>query len=149
MSSASEVPSPGEVLPGSPEDEWVMLVSRTTSGVERAFLSWEDWACEPASVETTCAMVLDSMGFSADALAASIHDGRTLGTNGYVGEPPAELAELVTQTETAATTLSEAATTAGSTCAAAAATCTSDAVAAVAAYDDLTAQLADWAPYGG
>lgn len=84
-------PSPDAVLPGSTQAEWATVMAAGRSGVKRAYLSWEAWDCQGATIDATCAQVLSSMAFSADALATSIQDRMTVGDDWYLGDPPLEL----------------------------------------------------------
>lgn len=141
--------SPDAVLPGSTQAQWANVMAAGRSGVKRAYRSWEDWDCQPTTIDSTCAQVLSSMAFSADALATSIQDRMTVGDDWYLGDPPPELADLVPQAQAAATALAQTATTASTTCETGEATCSSDVALALAAHDAFTTQLAAWDPYGG
>lgn len=139
-------PTP-EPEPAATLEQWASLIAGAKGAVVDAQESWEDNDCLPGDPEPYCWASHSIMGMTAETFGITIDIGTNPDADGYIGDPPPEIANLVTATRDAALTTQEDHDIARQTCPDGN-TCMRDASEAMRSYKSLLAQIDAWGPYG-
>lgn len=129
----------------SSSEQWVDIAGQLKITLGEDLAAWDDAGCTPEVVEDEpgCDAYVYIMGTRAGDIQKTFEEAVEPGAGGYIGTPPAELADAVEQTRDSAT---EAATAYDSVdCPGAECAATSGAF--MSAYNDLDAAFGLWDPY--
>lgn len=130
--------------------QWASKIAEVEGGVRESVQDWEEEDCLPvdlASGNWFCGMNMRGMSTNAQIVVLTIQGGTKEGVPAYIGEPPAEIATLVTETLDAAIDAEDATAAAIESCDASADDCHVKAVNAVIAMGQLERKLDAWKPY--
>lgn len=129
--------------------QWASRVAEGAGGVRESYTEWETTnGCLPGDEDFICTANMLTMSYSASTLATLLEAGTNVGAPGYIGDPPAEVANLVEETKAAATQASETAKTAWDACMNGTDECMGTSMAMSVSYGLLMNQLNAWQPYG-
>lgn len=145
--TASASPAVEESPEPEPErattEQWASKVARAQTGFVDAMDSWEEGDCLPSDEEAVCSIMLSTIGISALTLSIEIESGTNDGAEGFIGDPPAEIASLVSETYDLAIETNESVEDAN----ACDSDCMAENVEAITAARQLVSVLNGWSPY--
>lgn len=142
--------SPAEADSGEASvQQWASRVAEGAGAVRENYATWDsEHNCLPGDTDFLCTSDMLTMSLSASTLATLLRAGTNVGAPGYIGDPPAEVADLVYDTKTAAEQAAETADAAWDACLDGGEECTGKSMAMSVSYGRLLSQLDAWQPYG-
>ncbi|MEU2200582.1 hypothetical protein [Isoptericola sp. NPDC019482] len=142
-SEAPESAPATETVAETTVDQWASIVAGQRHAVDEMNADWEDATCSATAIAMgdapDCEAYLIAMGYTAETAAVAIGGAINPDSDTYLGDPPAEIADLYESTFEAA----DAASVAVSDWENEAAT----PMDATRAWDDLLTKFAEWEPY--
>lgn len=136
-----------ETPAGASVEQWASLVAEAKGGVVNAYEDWKDTDCLPGDTEVTCTINLSILSTTAHIFALQIDGGLKPEAEGYIGDPPADIAALVDQSREAAMGAKEALEIAHDACFDDE-NCLREGMTGIRSYEKLLAKIDAWSPYG-
>lgn len=94
--------SPNSTRHDATTEQWASLVARKETAIRESHNVWENSECRHYAVTDECKRQMDDIGNAATGLVTVITNGKDVEHDDYIGDPPAEIADLLDDTLLAA-----------------------------------------------